>query len=109
MTPVDTSYCPGCTHGVAHRIIMETLEEKGMLGQTIGVSPIGCSVQAHKFMIVVLANPRTAARRPWGFFPRQRVHPTARLQIRASVTCLGSARLKSTTRRCAAKGSARFS
>ena len=41
MLPVSTSYCPGCTHGVAHRIIMETLDEMGLLGKTIGVAPIG--------------------------------------------------------------------
>ena len=52
MTPVDTSYCPGCTHGIAHRIIMEVLEEMGELGNTIGVAPIGCSVVAHQFMNV---------------------------------------------------------
>ena len=52
MLPVDTSYCPGCTHGVAHRIIMESLEEEGLLEQTIGVTPIGCSIVAHQFMNV---------------------------------------------------------
>ncbi|MGE4485210.1 MAG: thiamine pyrophosphate-dependent enzyme [Oscillospiraceae bacterium] len=50
MLPVSTSYCPGCTHGIAHRIIMEVLEEKGKLGETIGVAPIGCSILAHQFM-----------------------------------------------------------
>ena len=50
MTPVDTSYCPGCTHGVAHRIIMEVLDEEGQLGKTIGVAPIGCAINAHHFM-----------------------------------------------------------
>ena len=52
MTPVDTSYCPGCTHGIAHRIIMECLDEMGLLGQTIGVAPIGCAINAHHFMNV---------------------------------------------------------
>ena len=50
MTPVDTSYCPGCTHGIAHRIIMEVLDEAGLLGKTIGVAPIGCAINAHHFM-----------------------------------------------------------
>ena len=52
MLPVSTSYCPGCTHGVAHRIIMECLDEMGKLGEAIGVAPIGCSIVAHKFMNV---------------------------------------------------------
>ena len=50
MTPVDTSYCPGCTHGIAHRIIMEVLDEMDLLGKTIGVAPIGCAINAHHFM-----------------------------------------------------------
>lgn len=50
MLPTDTSYCPGCTHGISHRLIMEVLKEKGIFGDTIGISPIGCSVVAHQFM-----------------------------------------------------------
>lgn len=50
MLPVDTHYCPGCTHGIAHRLIMEVLKEKEIFGDTIGVSPIGCSVNCHKYM-----------------------------------------------------------
>ena len=52
MLPTETTYCPGCTHGIAHRIIMECLEESGILGETIGVAPIGCSILAHNFMNV---------------------------------------------------------
>jgi 2-oxoglutarate ferredoxin oxidoreductase subunit beta len=44
------SYCPGCGHGVAHRITMEVLEEMGIGDQTIGVAPVGCSVLAYEFM-----------------------------------------------------------
>ena len=47
MREMTTSYCPGCTHGIAHRLIMEVLEEKGALGNAIGVSPVGCSIVAH--------------------------------------------------------------
>ena len=50
MVRTDTSYCPGCTHGIAHRLITETLVEMGEIGNAIGCAPIGCSVQAHKFM-----------------------------------------------------------
>lgn len=74
MTPVETSYCPGCTHGVAHRIIMETLEEMGKLGQAIGVSPIGCSVQAHKFMNVDMCE-AAHGRPPAVATGIKRVHP----------------------------------
>jgi len=50
LTPKDLSYCPGCGHGTAHRIIMEVIEEMGIQSQTIGVAPVGCSVLAYEFM-----------------------------------------------------------
>ena len=50
--PEETTSCPGCTHGIAHRLIMEVLDEKGLLGETIGVAPIGCSIMAHHYMNV---------------------------------------------------------
>ena len=46
------SYCPGCGHGVVHRMLMETLEEMNIQDKTIGVSPVGCSVLAYDFMNV---------------------------------------------------------
>jgi 2-oxoglutarate ferredoxin oxidoreductase subunit beta len=45
-----TSYCPGCGHSVVHRLIMEVIEELDILGDTIGVAPVGCSVFAYNFM-----------------------------------------------------------
>jgi 2-oxoglutarate ferredoxin oxidoreductase subunit beta len=47
-----TSYCPGCSHSVVHRLIMEVVEELGILEKTIGVAPVGCSVFAYHFMNV---------------------------------------------------------
>jgi 2-oxoglutarate ferredoxin oxidoreductase subunit beta len=44
-----TSYCPGCTHGTAHRLIAEVLDEMGLRENTIGVAPVGCSVFAYNF------------------------------------------------------------
>lgn len=52
MLPIANTYCPGCTHGIAHRLVMEVLEETGRLGDTIGVAPVGCSIQAHIYMNV---------------------------------------------------------
>ncbi len=46
------SYCPGCGHGVAHRIIMEVIDEMGIAQDTIGIAPVGCSVFAYEFMDV---------------------------------------------------------
>jgi 2-oxoglutarate ferredoxin oxidoreductase subunit beta len=44
-----THYCPGCTHGVAHRLIAEVLDEMGLREKTIGVAPVGCSVFAYNY------------------------------------------------------------
>lgn len=50
LTDKPMSYCPGCGHGVAHRITMEVLEEMEITQDTIGVAPVGCSVLAYEFM-----------------------------------------------------------
>ncbi|HXF69167.1 MAG TPA: thiamine pyrophosphate-dependent enzyme [Thermoflexus sp.] len=49
---VHTHYCPGCTHGVAHRLIAEVLEEMGLRERTIGVASVGCSVFAYNYFDV---------------------------------------------------------
>ncbi len=48
-TSTPTHYCPGCTHGVAHRLVAEVLEEMGIIGNTIGVASVGCSVFAYNY------------------------------------------------------------
>ncbi len=42
-------YCPGCTHGIAHRLLAEVIEEMGIQDKVIGVSPVGCSVVAYNY------------------------------------------------------------
>lgn len=49
LTAIHTHYCPGCTHGIAHRIIAEVLDEMGIRESTIGVAPVGCSVFAYNY------------------------------------------------------------
>lgn len=49
LTPKSTHYCPGCTHGVIHRLIAEVLDELGVREKTIGVAPVGCSVLAYYY------------------------------------------------------------
>lgn len=46
---VPTHYCPGCTHGVIHRLVGEVLEELNIIDKTIGVAPVGCSVLAYDY------------------------------------------------------------
>ena len=51
-------YCPGCSHGVVHKLIAEVIEEMGMEDKTIGVSPVGCAVFAYNDKV---------CRGPWRF------------------------------------------
>ncbi|HDS00509.1 MAG TPA: 2-oxoglutarate oxidoreductase [candidate division Zixibacteria bacterium] len=48
-TDVVTHYCPGCTHGIIHRLIAETIDEYGIRGKTVGVAPVGCSVLIYNY------------------------------------------------------------
>jgi 2-oxoglutarate ferredoxin oxidoreductase subunit beta len=50
LTDKALSYCPGCGHGTAHRLVMEVIEELEAQEQTIGIAPVGCSVLAYEFM-----------------------------------------------------------
>lgn len=49
LTDVQFSYCPGCTHGIVHRLIAETIDQLGIEGRTVGIAPVGCSVFAYEF------------------------------------------------------------
>ncbi|MFZ3079201.1 MAG: 2-oxoglutarate oxidoreductase, partial [Bellilinea sp.] len=50
LTKTNTHYCPGCTHGVAHHLIAEVIDEMGLRDRTIGVASVGCSVFAYNYM-----------------------------------------------------------
>lgn len=44
-----THYCPGCTHGVAHRLVAEVIDELGIRGRTVGIGPVGCAVLMYNY------------------------------------------------------------
>lgn len=46
---VTLHYCPGCTHGIVHRLVAEVMDELGIEGATIGVAPVGCAVFAYDY------------------------------------------------------------
>ena len=50
LTDTPLHYCPGCGHGVVHRVLMEVVNEMGIQQDTIGVAPVGCSVFAYHYM-----------------------------------------------------------
>ena len=49
LVDVPLHYCPGCTHGIVHRLVAEVIDELGIEGRTIGVAPVGCSVMAYDY------------------------------------------------------------
>mgnify|MGYP003299035944 CR=1 FL=1 len=49
LVDIPTHYCPGCTHGIIHRLVSEVIDEMGIEGDTIGVCPVGCSVMAYDY------------------------------------------------------------
>ncbi len=50
MTENVMHYCPGCSHGVVHKILAEVIEEMGIQEQTIGIAPVGCAVLAYNYL-----------------------------------------------------------
>ena len=52
LTDAVLHYCPGCTHGIIHRLVAEAIDELGIRGNTIGVAPVGCSVFAYNYFNV---------------------------------------------------------
>ena len=49
LTDVPLHYCPGCTHGIVHRLVAEAIDDLGIEGKTIGIAPVGCSVMAYNY------------------------------------------------------------
>ena len=52
LTDAPLHYCPGCPHGIIHRLVAEVIDELGIEGQTIGVAPVGCAVMAYDYFNV---------------------------------------------------------
>lgn len=52
MNDVNMHYCPGCSHGVVHKLIAEVIDEMGIQEKTIGIAPVGCAVFAYKYLDV---------------------------------------------------------
>ncbi|GHU55900.1 2-oxoglutarate oxidoreductase [Clostridia bacterium] len=49
ISPDIFHYCPGCTHGIIHRLVGEVLDELDVLGKSVGVAPVGCAVMAYNY------------------------------------------------------------
>ena len=49
LAEVPLHYCPGCTHGIVHRLVAEVIDELGVEGKAVGVAPVGCSVMNYDY------------------------------------------------------------
>ena len=49
LTDAPFHYCPGCTHGIIHRLVAEAIDDLGVEGRTVGVAPVGCAVMAYDY------------------------------------------------------------
>ncbi len=49
LAEIPFHYCPGCTHGIIHRLVAEVIDELGIEGRTVGIAPVGCSVMAYDY------------------------------------------------------------
>ena len=74
LTATKTHYCPGCTHGIIHRLVAEVLDELGVQEETIGVSPVGCSVLAYNYFDIDMQE-AAHGRAPAVATGIKRVHP----------------------------------
>ncbi|MBB4036215.1 2-oxoglutarate ferredoxin oxidoreductase subunit beta [Dysgonomonas hofstadii] len=50
MNDTEMHYCPGCSHGVVHKLIAEVIDEMGLREKTVGVAPVGCAVFAYSYL-----------------------------------------------------------
>ncbi|MFN2363713.1 MAG: thiamine pyrophosphate-dependent enzyme, partial [Halarsenatibacteraceae bacterium] len=70
----STHYCPGCTHGIIHRLIAEVIDELEIREETIGVAPVGCSVLCYEYFDVDM-HEASHGRAPAVGTGVKRVHP----------------------------------
>jgi len=75
LTPVITHYCPGCTHGIIHRLVAEVLDELNLRENAIGVASVGCSVFAYNYFDCDFCE-AAHGRAPAMATGVKRVHPT---------------------------------
>ncbi len=71
---VSSHYCPGCGHGIVHRLLAEIIDEWGIRGKTIGIAPVGCAVLAYNYLDIDMSE-AAHGRPPVVATGIKRVHP----------------------------------
>ncbi|MDE7295580.1 MAG: 2-oxoglutarate oxidoreductase [Oscillospiraceae bacterium] len=64
MADIPLHFCPGCSHGIVHRLVCEVIDEMGIEGETVGVCPVGCAVTSYNYFncdVVAAAHGRAPA------------------------------------------------
>ncbi|SDC02288.1 MULTISPECIES: thiamine pyrophosphate-dependent enzyme [unclassified Candidatus Frackibacter] len=74
LTDKEFHYCPGCTHGIVHRLVAEVIDELGVQEEAIGVAPVGCAVLAYEYFDVDM-HEAAHGRAPAVATGVKRVHP----------------------------------
>ncbi len=74
LTEQETHYCPGCTHGIIHKLVAESLVELGLLNNTIGCAAVGCSIFSYNYLNVDMIE-SAHGRAPAVATGVKRVHP----------------------------------
>ena len=99
LTDAELHYCPGCTHGIIHKLVAEALEEMGVVGNTIGVAPVGCSVFAYNYFNCDMhgGRSRSGSRRGHRHQAGLRTGAPSSSPTRATATWPPSARRRSST------------
>lgn len=76
LTDVSTHYCPGCHHGIIHRLVAEVIDELGVQDKAVGIAPVGCSVLAYDYFNIDMVE-AAHGRAPAVATGVKRVHPDA--------------------------------
>ncbi|PWM24531.1 MAG: 2-oxoglutarate oxidoreductase, partial [Oscillospiraceae bacterium] len=76
LTDRELHYCPGCSHGIIHKLVAETLEELNLTDRAIGICPVGCSVFAYDYFVCDMLE-AAHGRAPAVATGVKRVHPDA--------------------------------
>ena len=74
LTGLPMHYCPGCTHGIAHRLVAECIDEMGLKEKAVGVAPVGCAVFAYNYFDIDMYE-ASHGRAPAVATGAKRVHP----------------------------------